>query len=87
MFLVEQAETRAGRETAVVRHGSRRVGSASLGFIKWMSDNVPIKQLRDEQKALVNWYINQPRSEVDPVAVAISSRSRYGGYKKEEYFR
>ena len=59
MYTVEQAETRAGRETAVVRQGFRRVGSASLDYIKWMSDNVPIKQLREEQRALVNWYNKQ----------------------------
>ncbi len=56
MYTVEQAETRAGRETAVVKQGYRRIGSASLDFIKWMSENVPAKQLREEQKALVKWY-------------------------------
>lgn len=59
MYTVEQAETHAGRETVIVRQGFRRVGSASLDYIKWMSDNVPIKQLRGEQRALVNWYNKQ----------------------------
>jgi hypothetical protein len=56
MYTIEMAETRAGRETVVVKQGTRRVCSASLDFVRWMHDRVPTKQLRDEQKALVNWY-------------------------------
>ena len=56
MYTIEMAETRARRETVVVRQGTRRICSASLEFVKWVHDRVPIKQLRDEQKALVSWY-------------------------------
>ena len=56
MYTIEMAETRAGRETVVVKQGTRRVCSASLDFVRWMHDRVPTKQLREEQKALVNWY-------------------------------
>ena len=56
MYTIEMAETRAGRETVIVKQGTRRVCSASLDFIRWMHDRVPTKQLREEQKALVNWY-------------------------------
>ena len=56
MYMVEKTDTRAGRETVVVKHRGRLVCSASVAFIKWMHDRVPLKQLRSEQVALVDWY-------------------------------
>lgn len=74
MYTIEMAETRARRETVVVRYGTRRICSASLDFVKWMHDRVPIKQLRDEQKALVSWYAKRDNQSpnVAPVQIDLS---------------
>jgi hypothetical protein len=60
MYMVQRSLSRAGvsagRETVTVKHDGRLVGSASVDYIKWMSDRVPKCQLRSEQKALVDWY-------------------------------
>ena len=76
MYTIEMAETRAGRETVVVRQSTRRVCSASLDFVKWMHDYVPFKQLRDEQKALVSWYAKRDNQSPNPATVQMDlSRS------------
>ncbi len=59
MYMVQRSASRAGRETVTVKHDGRLVGSASVDYIKWMRDRVPKCQLRSEQKALVDWYIDQ----------------------------
>jgi hypothetical protein len=56
MYQVQKSEMRAGRETIVVVHDGRRIGSASVKFVKWMHDCVPKRQLRPEQIAMVDWY-------------------------------
>ena len=45
-----------GRDTLVVTLNGRRVGSATISFVKWMHESVPKHQLRPEQRALVEWY-------------------------------
>jgi hypothetical protein len=59
MYQVKRADVRAGRETVVVTSSGRRIGSASLGFVQWMHDCVPRRQLRPEQLALVRWLETQ----------------------------
>ena len=59
MFQVEKSEYRAGKETVVVTNQGRRVGSASVNFVKWMHEHAPRKQLRPEQAAMVEWYGKQ----------------------------
>ena len=60
MYRVEKAEYRASRETIVViNQGGRRIGSASLNFVKWKHDHAPRTQLRPEQAAMVEWYGKQ----------------------------
>ena len=56
MYQVEKSEYRAGKETIVVSNKGRRVGSASVNFVRWMHDNAPRTQLRPEQAAMVEWY-------------------------------
>ena len=62
MYKVERAATHAGRDTIVVSSGGKRVGSASIDFIKWLKERVPKRQLRPEQVALVGWYENHEAS-------------------------
>ena len=59
MYQVEKSEYRAGRETVVVTSQGRRVGSASVNFVRWMHDFAPRRQLRPEQAAKVEWYGKQ----------------------------
>jgi hypothetical protein len=56
MYQVEKSEYRAGKETVVVTNQGRRVGSASVSFVRWMHDYAPRTQLRPEQAAMVEWY-------------------------------
>ncbi len=60
MYHVEMSEYRASRKTVVVTNqGGRRIGSASINFVKWMHDYAPRMQLRPEQIAMVEWYGKQ----------------------------
>ena len=60
MYAVAPGGLRAGRETVVVTREGRRVGSASVGFVRWMHDVVPKRQLRPEQVAMVRWFERLP---------------------------
>jgi hypothetical protein len=51
-----------GRETVVVTLNGRRVGSATIKFVKWMHESIPKRQLRPEQRALVEWYAKSQRT-------------------------
>ena len=59
MYQVAKSEYRAGRETIVVTNQGKRVGSASISFVRWMHDFAPRRQLRAEQIAMVDWYGKQ----------------------------
>ena len=60
MYQVEKKDAHAGRDKiVVVSMQGRRVGSASLKFVRWMHDCVPKQQLRPEQVAMVDWFGRQ----------------------------
>ena len=60
MYQVEKLNSPTGRDNViVVSMQGRRVGSASLRFVRWMNDCVPKSQLRPEQAAMVDWLNRQ----------------------------
>ena len=59
MYQIEKSEYRAGRETIIAIRQGKRVGSASVNFVKWMHDFAPRSQLSPEQAAMVEWYGKQ----------------------------
>jgi hypothetical protein len=59
MYKIEKAQSRLGGRAMVVvsqTTNGRRVCGASMEFVRWMYERVPLKQLREEQRALVKWY-------------------------------
>ena len=59
MYKIEKAQSRLGGRSMVVvsqTTNGRRVCGASMEFVRWMYERVPLKQLREEQRALVKWY-------------------------------